>query len=84
MAAPVATAQNVMLQGESTAQQRTLDTSHACQNVGCWKQKCKKSSKVKDSRKKPKSQFHHQPGGRKRADEVPDGDPAFDEITIHA
>ena len=61
-------------------------TCHACQNVGHWKQKCRKSNKAKDSNKKPKSQFRRQPGGRKRADEVgvSDGDPAFDEITIHA
>ena len=61
-------------------------TCHACQNVGHWKQKCRKSNKAKDSNKKPKSQFRRQPGGRKRADEVgvSDGDPTFDEITIHA
>ena len=61
-------------------------TCHACQNVGHWKQKCRKSNKAKDSKKKPKLQFCHQPGGRKRADEVRvlDEDPTFDEITIHA
>ena len=30
-------------------------TCHACQNVGHWKQKCWKSNKAKDSKKKPKS-----------------------------
>ena len=61
-------------------------TCHACQNVGHWKQKCRKSNKAKDSNKKPKQQFRCRPGGRKKADEVGvlDGDPAFDEITIHA
>ena len=34
-------------------------TCHACQNVGHWKQKCRKSNKAKDSNKKPKSQFRH-------------------------
>ena len=60
-------------------------TCHTCQNVGHWKQKCRKSNKAKDSNKKSKSQIHRPPGGRKRADEVgvSDGDPAFDEITIH-
>ena len=61
-------------------------TCHACQNVGHWKQKCRKSNKAKDSNKKPKQQFRRRPGGRKKADEVgvSDGDPTFDEITIHA
>ena len=60
---------------------------HAYQNAGHWKQKCrKKSNKAKDVNKKPKSQFHCQSGGRKRAGEVgvSEADPAFDEITIHA
>ena len=59
---------------------------HACQNVGHWKQKCRKSNKAKDSNMKLKSQVHRRLGGRKRADEVgvSDGDPTFDEITIHA
>ena len=61
-------------------------TCCAYQNVRHWKQKCRKSNKAKDSNKKAKSQFHHQPRGKKKADEVGvlDGDPAFDEITIHA
>ena len=61
-------------------------TCHACQNIGHWKQKCRKSNKAKDSNKKPKSQFRRRPGGRKKADEVgvSDGDPTFDKIMIHA
>ena len=34
-------------------------TSHACQNVGYWKQKCRKSNTAKDSNKKPKPHTHH-------------------------
>ena len=54
-------------------------TCHACQNVGHWKQKCRKSNKAKDSNEKPKQQFCRRPGGRKKADEVgvSDGDNAF-------
>ena len=57
---------------------------HFCQKIGHWKQKCRKSNK--DAHKKPKSQPKWQYGGRKRADEVgvSEGDPAFDEVKIHA
>ena len=59
---------------------------HRCQNVGDWKQKCRKSNKAKDYNKISKWQFCRQPGARKRAYEVgvSDRHPAFDEITIHA
>ena len=61
-------------------------TCHSCQKIGHWKQKCRKSNKAKDAHKKPRSQTQHQHGGRKRADEVGvlEGDPAFDEVMIHA
>ena len=83
MASHVATAQNATLQGESTAQQRTLPATLARRLV-TGKQKCRKSNKAKDAHKKPKSQPQWGHGGRKRADEVgiSEGDPAFDEIMI--
>ena len=61
-------------------------TCHSCQKIGHWKQKCRKSNKAKDAHKKPKSQPQRQHGGRRRADEVgvSEGDPAFDEVMIHA
>ena len=61
-------------------------TCHSCQRIGHWKQKCRKSNKAKDAHKKPKSQNQRRHGGRKRADEVgvSEGDPAFDEVMIHA
>ena len=61
-------------------------TCHSCQKIGHWKQKCRKSNKAKDAHKKPKSQPQRRHGGRKRADEVgvSEGDPAFDEVMIHA
>ena len=61
-------------------------TCHSCQKIGHWKQKCRKSNKAKDAYKKPKSQSQSRHGGRKRADEVGvlEGDPAFDEVMIHA
>ena len=61
-------------------------TCHSCQKIGHWKQKCRKSTKAKDAHKKPKSQHQWQHGGRRRADEVgvSEGDPAFDEVMIHA
>ena len=61
-------------------------TCHSCQKISHWKQKCRKSNKAKDAHKKPKSQPQQQHGGRKRADEVGvlEGDPAFDEVMIHA
>ena len=61
-------------------------TCHSCQKIGHWKQKCRKSNKAKDAHKKPKSQPQWQHGGRRRADEVgvSEGDPAFDEVMIHA
>ena len=61
-------------------------TCHSCQNIGHWKQKCRKSNKAKDAYKKPKSQPQQQHGGRRRVDEVGvlEGDPAFDEVMIHA
>ena len=61
-------------------------TCHSYQKIGHWKQKCRKSNKGKDAHKKPKSQPQWWHGGRKRADEVgvSEGDPAFDEIMIHA
>ena len=61
-------------------------TCHSCQKIGHWKQKCRKSNKAKDAYKKPKSQPQWRHGGRKRADEVgvSEGDPAFDEVMIHA
>ena len=61
-------------------------TCHSCQKIGHWKQKCRKSNKAKDAHKKPKSQPQWRHGGRKRADEVGvlEGDPAFDEVMIHA
>ena len=82
MAILVATVQNITLQGESTAQQRTPP---ATQKTGHWKQKCRKSNKAKDAHKKPKSQPQCRHGGR-RADEVEfsEGDHAFDEVMIHA
>ena len=85
MVAHAATAQNITLQGENTAQRRTPLVMLARMLV-TWKQKCRKSNKAKDSNKKAKSQFCHRPGGREKADEVGvlDGDPTFDEITIHA
>ena len=61
-------------------------TCHSCQKIGHWKQKCRKSNNSKDAHKKPKSQWQHWHGGRKRVDEVGilEGDPAFDEVMIHA
>ena len=61
-------------------------TCHSCQKIGHWKQKCRKSNKAKDAYMKPKSQPQWRHGGRKRADEVgvSEGDPAFDEVMIHA
>ena len=61
-------------------------TCHSCQKIGHWKQKCRKSNKAKDAYKKPKSQPQRRHGGRKRVDEVgvSEGDPAFDEVMIHA
>ena len=61
-------------------------TCHSCQRIGHWKQKCRKSNKAKDAHKKPKSQPQRRHGGRRRADEVGvlEGDPAFDEVMIHA
>ena len=61
-------------------------TCHSCQKIGQWKQKCRNSNKAKDVHKKPKSQPQCWHGGRKMADEVgvSEGDPAFDEIMIHA
>ena len=61
-------------------------TCHSCQKIGHWKQKCRKSNKAKDAHKKPKSQPQRRHGGRRRADEVGvlEGDPAFDEVMIHA
>ena len=61
-------------------------TCHSCQKIGHWKQKCRKSNKAKDAHKKPKSQPQWRHGGRKRADKVgvSEGDPAFDEVMIHA
>ena len=61
-------------------------TCHSCQKTGHWKQKCRKSNKAKDALKKPRSQPQQRHGGRKRADEVgvSEGDPAFDEVMIHA
>ena len=56
-------------------------TCHACQKTGHWRQKCKSKKAAPGAQKKPnpKSQSQHQPGGRKRADEVrvSEGDPAF-------
>ena len=60
-------------------------TCHSCQKIGHWKQKCRKSNKAEDAYNKPKSQSQCRHGGRKRADEVGvSGDPAFDEVMIHA
>ena len=61
-------------------------TCHSCQKIGHWKQKCRKSNKAKDAHKKPKSQPQQWHGGRRRTDEVGvlEGDPAFDEVKIHA
>ena len=61
-------------------------TCHSCQKNVHWKQKCRKSNKAKDAHKKPKSHPQRRHGGRKRADEVgvSEGDPAFDEVMIHA
>ena len=61
-------------------------TCHSCQKIGHWKQKYRKSNKAKDAHKKPKSQPQRWHGGRRRADEVGvlEGDPAFDEVMIHA
>ena len=61
-------------------------TCHSCQKIGHWKQKCRKSAKAKDAHKKPKSQHQRWHVGRRRADEVgvSEGDPAFDEVMIHA
>ena len=61
-------------------------TCHSCQKIGHWKQKCRKSTKAIDAHKKPKSQHQWWHGGRRRADEVgvSEGDPASDEVMIHA
>ena len=61
-------------------------TCHSCQKIGHWNQKCRKSNKAKDAHKKPKSQPQWRHEGRRRADEVgvSEGDPAFDEVMIHA
>ena len=72
-------------QGESTVPAKN-STCHSCQKIGHWKHKCRKSNKAKDAHKKPKSQLQRRHGGRRRADEVgvSEGDPAFDEVMIHA
>ena len=61
-------------------------TCHSYQKIGHWEQKCRKSNKAKDAYKKAKSQPQQRHGGRRRADEVgvSEGDPAFDEVMIHA
>ena len=61
-------------------------TYHSCQMIGHCKQKCRKSNKAKGTHKKCRSQPQQYYGGRKRADEVGvlEGDPAFDEVMIHA
>ena len=61
-------------------------TCHSCQKIGHWQQKCRKSNKAKDANKKPKSQPQWRHGGRRKADEVGvlEGNPAFDEVMIHA
>ena len=61
-------------------------TCHSCQKIGHWEQKYRKSNKAKDAHKKPRSPPQWRHGGRKRADEVgvSAGDPAFDEVMIHA
>ena len=61
-------------------------TCHSFQKIGHWKQKCRKSNKAKDAYKKSKSQSQCRYRGRRRADEVgvSEGDPAFDEVMIHA
>ena len=87
MAPHVATVQNVTLQTPGREHCPAKDsTCHSCQKIGHWKQKCRKSNKAKDAYKKPKSQPQRRHGGRKRADEVgvSEGDPAFDEVMIHA
>ena len=61
-------------------------TCHTCQKTSYWKQKYKKPKKTVPGAKKPNSQSQSwcQPG--RRADEVgvQEGDPAFDEVIIHA
>ena len=84
MATLVATAQNATLQGESTAQQRTPPAILARRLVtgnrsagSLTRPRCPQETQVKP-------QWRHR--GRKRADQVGvlEGDPAFDEVMIHA
>ena len=59
-------------------------TSHTCQKTGHWKKKFKKTvSGAKKLKPQPQSQCHA--GGRRGVNEVrvSEGDPAFDEVTIH-
>ena len=84
MATLVAIVQNITLQEESTVQQRTLPATLARRLV-TRSRSAGSLNKAKDAHKKPKSQPQRR-HGRRRADEVgvSEGDPAFDEVMIHA
>ena len=81
----MATAQNATLQGESTAQQRTLPATLARRSV-TGSRSAGSLTRPRMPTRKLKSQHQWQHGGRRRADEVgvSEGDPAFDEVMIHA
>ena len=78
MATLVATVQNVTLQEESTAQQRTLPATLARRSVT--------GSRNAGSLTRPRMPTRNLGHNLKRADEVGvlEGDPAFDEVIVHA
>ena len=81
----VATAQNATLQGESTAQQRTLPATLARRLV-TGSRSAGSLTRPRMPTRNPGHNLNGRHGGRKRADEVgvSEGDPAFDEVMIHA
>ena len=80
----MATAQNTTLQGDSTAQQRTLPATLARRLVTGSRSAGSLTRPRIPTRNQSQPQRRH--GGRRRAGEVgvSEGDPAFDEAMIHA
>ena len=85
MAAHMATTQNVTPLGENTAQQRT-PPAILTRRLVTGSKSIGSLTRPRMPTKKNKSQTQYPNGGRKRADEVGvlEGDPAFDEVMIHA
>ena len=84
MAAHMATTQNVTPLGENTAQQKTPPAILTRRLVTGSKSVGSLTRPRMPTKNKSQTQYPH--GGRKRADEVGvlEGDPAFDEVMIHA